>query len=244
MKVLSIANFKGGCGKTTSAYHLGKLMAGYRQRTLLIDLDPQHNLTERFYTQPGAPTIADVLGGAAPAVNLTHAVIPLKQDGLLYLAPSEFNLANVALGLLSDVVKGRTALRRALRAVAGQYGIVIIDCPPEAGILLANALLASDGVLLPAEPERDALAGVKAVMEMTTAIREEFERDTPMVLGTIAARVDARTNRHAEGLAIMEASTMAPLWGQIPERNGQLREQELLLAYEPVAEKLCEWLKE
>lgn len=242
MKVLSIANFKGGCGKTTTAYHLGKLMAGNRVKTLLIDLDPQHNLTERFHFQTGA-SIADVLGGAAPALNLTHAVIEVNKDGLLHLVPSEFNLANVALGLLSDVVKGRTALRRALRAVAGQYGLVIIDCPPEAGILLANALLASDGVLLPAEPERDALAGVKAVFEMASAIRDEFERAIPVVLGTVAARVDARTNRHADGLAIMEASSLAPLWGQIPERNGQLRDQELTLAYAPVAEKLCDWLE-
>ncbi len=242
MKVLSIANFKGGCGKTTTAYHLGKLMAGYRVRTLLIDLDPQHNLTERFYTQSGEPTIADVLGGAAPSVNLTHAVIAVKQDAPLHLVPSEFNLANVALGLLSDVVKGRTALRRALRAVEGQYDLVIIDCPPEAGILLANALLASDGVLLPAEPERDALAGVKAVFEMASAIRDEFERASPVVLGTVAARVDVRTNRHADGLAIMDASPLAPLWGQIPERNGQLRDQELTLAYGVVAERIRDWL--
>ena len=132
-------------------------------------------------------------------------------------------------------------MRRALRSVEGQYDLVIIDCPPEAGILLANALLASDGVLLPAEPERDALAGVKAVFEMASAIRDEFERATPVVLGTVAARVDVRTNRHADGLAIMEASPLAPLWGQIPERNGQLREQELTLADGVVAERIRDW---
>lgn len=241
MKVLSIANFKDGCGKTTSAYHLGKLMAGHRVNTLLIDLDPQHNLTERFPIEHAVPTVADVLEGAT---GIADAAVGVRMDQSLRIVTSEFKLANVALGLLSDVVKGRTALRRALRAINGQYDLVIIDCPPEAGILLANALLASDGVLLPAEPERDALAGVKAVIGMTTAIREEFERDTPTVLGTIATRVDSRTNRHADGLAIMEASALAPLWGQIPERNGQFRDQELTLAYAPIAERLLQWLEE
>lgn len=239
MKVLSVANFKGGCGKTTTAYHLARLLSHRRVKTLVVDLDPQHNLTDLFLADVGGATVADVLGGLAPALPIERALHPI--DVQLTLIPSEFTLANVALGLLSDVVKGRSALRRALRQIDGWYQCVIVDCPPEAGILLANALIASDGVLLPAEPEPAAIAGIKAVADMAQMIRDELERETPAIVGTIAARVDVRTNRHAAGIAQLR-SLPAPLLGEIPERNGLLREQELLLAYAPVAEKLCEWL--
>lgn len=248
MKTLMIANFKGGCGKTTTAFHLGRLLAGSRLRTLLVDLDPQANLSGRFSSALGwSHTIDDVLGGAAAArCGIEEAITNVvgSLDGRLHLVPACDELANVALGLLHDVIVGRMALRRALRQVQNNYDLVIIDCPPEAGILLANALFASDGVLLAAEPEEDALAGAAKVVEMAATVREDRERATPAVLGLVAARVDLRTNRHQAGLAYMQNSpALAPLWGVIPERNGQLRDQELTLAYQPVAERIASWVK-
>lgn len=241
MKVVSICNNKGGVAKTTTAYNLGLILAGEGLRTLLLDLDPQFNLTERFFDkgyQPGN-TIADVLGQGMAMDKATYPVGPH-----LSLCPSEFQLANVAFGLLNDAVRGRTALARALRPVADAYDVVLVDCPPEAGILLINALLAADGALLPAEPEPDALAGVKRVVEIVEMIRTEFERERPVVLGTLATRVDLRTNRHLDGLEIMRASTLAPLWAEIPLRNGDGRDRALLDAYEPVADRVCQWLTE
>ena len=243
MKVVSVCNNKGGCGKTATAYNLGMILAGEGLRTLLVDLDPQANLTERFVLGRAECTIADVLGGA-PDVTMHHAILEVAQDGFLHLCPSEFQLTNVAVGLLSDAVRGRTALARALRSVAGNYDVVLVDCPPEAGILLVNALLAADGVLLPAEPEPAALAGVKRVVEIVEMIRTEFERERPVVLGTLATRIDLRTNRHLDGLEIMRASTLAPLWAEIPLRNGDGRDRALLDAYEPVADRVCQWLAE
>lgn len=244
MKTLMIANFKGGCGKTTTAYHLGRLMAGHRHRTLLVDLDPQANLSGRF-RPTWDQTIDDVLGGATAArCRLQEAIVEIGLDGYLHLAASSDELANVALGLLHDVIVGRMALRRALRQVEQSYDLAIIDCPPEAGILLANALFASDGILLTAEPEEDALSGAAKVIEMAAAVREDRERLTPAVLGLVAARVDLRTTRHQAGLAYMQNNPqLAPFLGIVPERNGQLRDQELTLAYQPVAEYVETWLK-
>jgi chromosome partitioning protein len=241
MKTIAIANNKGGCGKTATAYNLGLALAAQGQCTLLVDLDPQANLTERFYNQGYSPgnTVADVLGAAMPIEKAIYAV---ASDRDLHLLPSEFQLANVAFGLLNDAVLGRTALRRALAPLAGHYDLVLVDCPPEAGILLVNALLAADAVICPAEPEEAAFAGVTRVVEMVDIIRREYERSTPTVLGSVATRVDQRTNRHQDGLITMGKSQRTPLLATIPERNGANRDRNLLDAYGPVAAYVLEWM--
>lgn len=244
MRTVVIANNKGGCGKTTTAYHLGRLMAGQRLRTLLVDLDPQANLSGRFEAH-WDHTVDDVLGGATAARCVAQdAIIEVGLDGYLHLLPSSDELANVALGLLHDVIVGRMALRRALRQVQDQYDLAIVDCPPEAGILLANALFAADGILLAAEPEEDALAGAARVVQMAAAVREDRERETPAVLGIVATRIDRRTTRHDAGLIYINQhqAEYGPLVGTIPERNGQLRNQELTLGYQPTADALVAWL--
>ncbi|MEZ4684164.1 MAG: ParA family protein [Caldilineaceae bacterium] len=247
MKTIAICNFKGGCGKTTTAYHVGRLMAGHRHKTLLVDLDPQANLTGRFTTTRWQHTIDSVLGGATAArCSLDQAIRYTEMvDGYLDFVPSSDELANVALGLLHDVIVGRMALRRALRSVDAMYDLAIVDCPPEAGILLANALFAADGIILAAEPEEDALVGARRVVEMAAAVREDRERETPAVIGIVATRIDLRTTRHAAGVAYLQQhmATFGPTLSSIPERNGQLRDQELTLAYQPVAEAVEQWLK-
>ena len=252
MKTLAICNFKGGVAKTTTAYYLGVLCAHAGLKTLLVDLDPQANLTERFLREVGADdktwppySVAQVLGGAAPSVDLGQAVYitPLRD---LSLCPATFDLANVALGLLNDVVSGRTALRRALRAphVGRRFDLVIVDTPPEAGVLLVNALLAADGVLLPAKPEDAELAGVTRVIGIVDHIRREFERDLPVVLGTVATLIDTRTNRHADGLDLMRHSKLAPLRHTVPQRNGDSRDGDLRDAYGRLADFVVDWVEE
>lgn len=245
MKTVAICNNKGGCGKTTTAYHLGRLMAGSRRRVLLVDLDPQANLSGRFPVH-WDNSINDVLGGATAArCKAQEAIIEVGLEGYLHLMPSSDELANVALGLLHDVIVGRMALKRALRQVQTHYDLAIVDCPPEAGILLANALFAADGILLAAEPEEDALAGAQRVVQMAAAVREDRERATPAVLGLVATRIDRRTTRHDAGLIYVHQhpEVFGPMWGQIPERNGQLRDQELTLAYGETANHVADWMK-
>lgn len=221
-------------------------MAEIGLRTLLIDLDAQANLTGRFVDVIGeevAPTVADALGGAIdPKVTLREVIVAARTDAPLFLAPSELQLANTAVGLLNDAVRGRTALRRAMASVKGQFDVCLIDCPPEASIMLVNALLTADRILCPAEPEADALTGVKRICEITDHVRREFERETPIVMGTIATSVDLRTNRHRDGMEIMKRSTLAPLRAVIPQANGDQRNERLRFAYGPLAVRLQKWV--
>lgn len=248
MKVLAIANHKGGAGKTTSAYYIGALLAEAGLTTLLVDLDAQANLTGRLVPdlESISPSLADALGGAVePKVKLREIVIPVATSRAtsLFLAPSELQLANTAVGLLNDAVRGRTALRRALATVREHFDICVIDCPPEAGIMLVNALLAADGLLCPAEPEADALTGIRRICEIAAHVRTEFERETPVVLGSVATNVDLRTNRHRDGLEVMKRSTMAPLRAIIPQSNGEQRDDRLRFAYGAVVTRLVTWVK-
>lgn len=242
-KVIAVANNKGGCGKTATSFYLGKLLAGMGVRTLLVDLDPQANLTEQIFIGQ-APTIADVLSGGPGSGDIRQAMTVVDREGNLWLCPGEFQLANVALGLLNDAVRGRTALRRALRSTPDSIDLVLIDCPPEAGILLVNALLAAHGVICPAEPEIAALDGVRRVAEMVDIIRTEYERDEPVMLGTVATRVDHRTNRHLDGVERMRQSALVPLLGCVPERNGASRHVDLMHHYQPIADHIADWIKE
>ena len=243
MKTIAICNHKGGTAKTTSTYFLGTLLAANGLRTLLVDLDPQANLSKRFYYTT-THTMADALGGAVePRVALAEILVPADHTGHLTLAPSEMQLANTAVGLLNDAVRGRTALRRALATVKEHFDLCLIDCPPEAGIMLVNALLAADGLLCPAEPEGDALAGVQRITDIAADIRREFERASPVLLGTIATRVDARTIRHRDGLALMQADTDAPVRSIIPESNGEQRDDRLRSAYATAAAYVADWCK-
>lgn len=242
MKIIAIANNKGGCGKTTTAYYLAQLLSCH-YRTLLIDLDPQANLTERF-TLEYRLTIADVLGGAsAKVVNLAEAIYPISDN--LSLCPSEPQLANVALGLLNDPVRGRTALRRALRTVdAKRFDVAVIDSPPEQGVLLVNALLAADWVICPAEPENDALQGIRRVTEMVNFIRSDDGRETPVLLGMVATKTNARANRHQDGIDLMRRSKTSPLLAVIPARDGEGRDRDLRIAYQPVMDTVVTWMGE
>jgi chromosome partitioning protein len=248
MKIVAICNHKGGSAKTTSTYYLGQLLAEAELRTLLVDLDPQANLSARF--DYGCEyTVADALGGAIePRVMMADTIASVYRNGRtvagLHLCPSEMPLANTAVGLLNDAVRGRTALRRALASVKADYDICLIDCPPEAGIMLVNALLAADGVICPAEPETDALAGIKRVAEIVDHIRREFERETPVMLGTIATHVDLRTNRHRDGLDVMKSSALVPLRGIVRESNGEQRDDNLRMSYAQVSIFLRDWVKE
>lgn len=246
MKTVAVANHKGGSGKTTTTYNLGMIFGGVGVRTLVIDLDTQMNLTRRFYPDkprgytPGL-TVANVLGGAAPGVDIREAIYPVGGDEL-YLCPSAFDLANVALGLLNDPIRGRTALRRALRPIGDRYDLCLLDCPPEAGIILANALVAADAVICPAEPERDALDGIQRVVEIVDFIQGEYGAERLTVLGSIATRVNLRTNLHHDGLTKMGQEERAPLLATIPARSGTDRDERLAAEYGPVAEAIRQWL--
>jgi chromosome partitioning protein len=171
-KIISIANQKGGVGKTTTAINLSATLAIAEKRTLLIDADAQGN----------ASTGLGIDKGAIERGNLYHSLIgdkPLRevitptQLPFLALAPSDQNLIGVEIEFVG--MEGREKrLRSLVRDVESQYDYILIDCPPSLGFLTVNALVASDVLIVPLQCEYFAMEGLGHLMNTLKRIRSGF----------------------------------------------------------------------
>ena len=153
--VIAIANQKGGVGKTTTALNLGVSLAYLAQETLLIDLDPQANLTSGLVTKNGnsSADIADVL---LDPPKIASSLTPTKVEFLDMIPTYSGNLVGMELSL-KEIENRELKIKEALEPIQNIYRFTLIDCPPSLGLLTVNALCAADYVLIPMSPEYYAL---------------------------------------------------------------------------------------
>jgi chromosome partitioning protein len=181
-QTIAILSQKGGTGKTTAVRTLTDVFRRADLGVLAVDLDPQGNLSDYFDVPPDAsPTIADVLMGRATAAQAIH-------DGVI---PSNLQLAEAELALAGKMGR-ELMLRRALREVADDYDVIIVDCPPALGLLAVNALVAADHALLSAEAQYFALQGVEQALEVIELARDGLNPDLNW-LGVLFNIADMRT---------------------------------------------------
>lgn len=177
MKVIAIANQKGGCGKTTTAINLSSLLATKGQKVLLVDADPQAHATMGLNIVPSEleKSMFDIL---TPSQNgdtpMKDILIFIKDD--LWLAPSSAKLSAVEQELAS--VEGRESkLYRAMGTLEDSYNYIIIDCPPSIGHLCVNALRASQEVIIPIDLSLFSLRGVSKLMEIVMMLKERLDHE-------------------------------------------------------------------
>ncbi len=190
-KILSIANQKGGVGKTTTAINLSACLAAAGRDVLLIDLDPQGNATSGLGIDKSklTSTICNILLTGA---NYDEVVQNTNIEKLKIL-PANNTLVSAEASLLS-AADGRTRLRKIIRGLANTFpGLVIIDCPPSLGMLTVNALTASDSILAPIQCEFFALEGMASLWETITLVRRLFNPRLELE-GILLTMYDARTN--------------------------------------------------
>ncbi|MEM7655083.1 MAG: ParA family protein [Bacteroidota bacterium] len=196
MPILSLAIQKGGSGKTTSAINLAAALQQMGKRVLLVDLDPQANLTEAMGVREEVnPSIYHLLkqqafGNAPPLEDI------IRPCGALSLVPASLDLANAEFELVS--VFGRESLlKQLLEGKAATYDWVLIDCPPSVGMLTVNALTASDSVLMPLTAEYLPMQGVKSFLRMFHMVQKQLNPKINL-MGLVLTRFDARKNLHQE----------------------------------------------
>ena len=189
-RILSLANQKGGVGKTTTTINLGAAMAELGKHVLLVDFDPQGALSVGLGINPNQLdlTIYNLL--LDRDVDPHTAIIKTEVPGLEIL-PSNIDLSAAEVVLVSEVAREQ-ALKRALQQVRSGYDYILIDCPPSLGLLTVNALTASDGVVIPLECEYFALRGMALLMDTVEKVRDRLNPDLRLE-GIIPTMFDSRT---------------------------------------------------
>ncbi|MEQ9323026.1 MAG: ParA family protein [Polyangiaceae bacterium] len=200
MKTLAFVNFKGGVAKTTTVVNLGAALAALGQRVLLVDCDPQAHIAAHLGMAQAEieEGLEDVLRGKNGRVRDIALATAHKN---LFLAPSTNALAQCR-GELAERTHREGILRRALRGLESEVDLVLIDSPPDEGILSVNAIYASDAFVVPTTLSSFSVGGVPKVLGIVESLRELYERDWPL-LGVLVCAYDRRTslmNRRSEEL--------------------------------------------
>ncbi|MEL7530509.1 MAG: ParA family protein [Bacteroidota bacterium] len=189
-KVISICIQKGGSGKTTTASSLAAGLAERGQSVLMIDLDPQANLSEIWGQQNQAesiyPLLIEVVNGNSPDVSAY--IRPVREH--LSMLPAHIDLAAGEIQF-SAAMSRETLLKRLISPVIDDYDVILIDTPPSVGIFTINALVASDYYLVPVETEYLALKGLDILVNTVAMIGQTFKPDLQM-LGVLINKFDAR----------------------------------------------------
>ncbi len=190
VRVVAVANQKGGVGKTTTAINVAACLAQAGERVLLVDMDPQGNATSGLGVDHHRVE-SGMYGVLLEGTPLARACRQTPVPGLT-LVPAGADLAAAEIQLAA--CQGREGLlRRALATEVDRYGLVLIDCPPSLGLLTVNALVAAEAVLIPIQCEYYALEGVSQLLSTVQRVRRGFNADLS-ILGVVLTMMDARTN--------------------------------------------------
>lgn len=193
-RTISLINNKGGVGKTTSCLNLGVALSLLGKKVLLVDIDPQGNLSDAFININQVQyTIKDLLEGSVTDIN---AVIKRNVKPFMDLLPSN-NLLNGTEEKLLNKMSRETILKRILEPIKSNYDYVLIDCPPSLNLLVLNSLTASSEAIIPIATEYHALTGTNTILQTIQQVRTLINGNLRLS-GVFITKYDERTNNDRE----------------------------------------------
>lgn len=227
MRVLALANQKGGVGKTTTAINLGTALAAIGERVLIVDLDPQGNASTGLGIDRRSRVVStyDVVTGDRP---LADAVVPTSVPRL-WIAPSTLDLLGVELEIAATA--DRTArIRKALAKISDlavedgrPFSYVLIDCPPSLNLLTINALAASDSVVVPLQCEFFALEGLSQLLSTVDQVRKSLNPRLT-IHGIVLTMFDPRNRLAAQVVADVRGHMGDKVYETVIPRNVRVSE--------------------
>ena len=188
-KIISIANQKGGVGKTTTSVNLSAILAKKGKKILLIDADPQGNATSGIgMDKENEFSTYDLLVTESPVVD----IIKKTEVKNLSICPSNLNLAGAEVQLVS-MMSREQRMKEKLAEVKDKFDFIFIDCPPSLGLITLNAFTASDSVLIPVQCEYYALEGLGQLINTVELVKKHLNKDL-YIEGALLTMYDIRTN--------------------------------------------------
>ncbi|WP_102335220.1 ParA family protein [Salimicrobium jeotgali] len=232
-KIISIANQKGGVGKTTTSVNLSAGLAHLGYNVLLVDIDPQGNATSGVGVEKGE-TEECIYNVLIEDVSIT-SVLKQTSTERLDVIPATIQLAGAEIELVPTISR-EVRLKNALDEVKDNYDYVIIDCPPSLGLLTLNSLTASDTVMIPVQCEYYALEGLSQLLNTIRLVQKHLNKQL-LIEGVVLTMFDARTNLASQVMEEVKKYFQDRVYEAVVPRNVRLGEApsygEPIITYDP-----------